>query len=106
MYAIRSYYVPFQHASGRVLRAMNRSGDAETYLRLIADIRSALPDATIRSTFLVGFPGETDEDFEALLDRPVPVERHVITSYSIHYTKLYETSGPREYSDGARYSPA
>ncbi len=60
--------LPFQHASGRVLRAMNRSGDAETYLRLIADIRSALPDATIRSTFLVGFPGETDEDFEALLD--------------------------------------
>ncbi|MFA6506359.1 MAG: 30S ribosomal protein S12 methylthiotransferase RimO, partial [Treponemataceae bacterium] len=60
--------LPFQHASERILRAMNRSGDAQTYLKLIADIRAALPEATIRSTFLVGFPGETEEDFNALLD--------------------------------------
>ena len=60
--------LPFQHASPRILRAMNRRGDAETYLKLIAEIRSALGDATIRSTFLVGFPGETEEDFQALLD--------------------------------------
>jgi len=60
--------LPFQHASPRILRAMNRKGDADTYLRLVSDIRSALPDATLRSTFLVGFPGETEEDFEVLLD--------------------------------------
>lgn len=60
--------LPFQHASGKILRAMNRRGDAETYLALIAHIRAVLPDATLRSTFLVGFPGETDEDFELLLD--------------------------------------
>jgi ribosomal protein S12 methylthiotransferase len=60
--------IPFQHGSARVLRAMNRRGARESYLDLIAAIRSALPDATIRSTFLTGFPGETGEDFEALLD--------------------------------------
>lgn len=60
--------LPFQHASSRVLRAMNRRGDAETYLRLIDSIRTALPDATLRSTFLLGFPGETEEDVAALLD--------------------------------------
>ena len=60
--------LPFQHASARILRAMNRRGDTESYLKLIADIRSTLPGATIRSTFLVGFPGETEEDFAALAD--------------------------------------
>lgn len=58
--------IPFQHASTPVLRAMNRSGDADGYLGLIRDIRAALPDAVIRSTFLVGFPGEGEEDFAAL----------------------------------------
>jgi ribosomal protein S12 methylthiotransferase len=47
---------------------MNRKGDAETYLSLIDSIRSALPEATIRSTFLVGFPGETEGDMDQLLD--------------------------------------
>ncbi len=60
--------LPFQHASRRILSAMNRRGDAETYLRLIGDIRDRLPDAVLRSTFLVGFPGETEEDFAALRD--------------------------------------
>ena len=60
--------LPFQHGSTRILRAMNRRGTAESYLRLIASIRSALPGAAIRSTFLLGFPGETEEDFQALLD--------------------------------------
>lgn len=60
--------LPFQHASKNILRLMNRRGDSETYLELIATIRRELPDATIRSTFLVGFPGETDEDMDILLD--------------------------------------
>ena len=60
--------LPFQHASAPILRAMNRRGDAETYLRLIGRIRDRLPEAVLRSTFLVGFPGETDKDFEALRD--------------------------------------
>jgi len=58
--------LPFQHASGRILRSMNRSGDAGSYLGLLSDIRAALPASVIRSTFLVGFPGEDDDDFAAL----------------------------------------
>jgi ribosomal protein S12 methylthiotransferase len=58
--------LPFQHAAPAVLKAMNRQGDAESYLRLLSDIRGRLPDAVIRSTFLVGFPGESDEDFALL----------------------------------------
>lgn len=60
--------LPFQHGSPRILRAMNRKKSAEDHLSLIETIRAALPDAVIRSTFLVGFPGETDVDMEALLD--------------------------------------
>jgi ribosomal protein S12 methylthiotransferase len=60
--------IPFQHSSEKILRAMNRRGSAQTYLDLIEFIRCRLPDAVIRSTFMTGFPGETSEDFEALLD--------------------------------------
>ena len=60
--------IPFQHASEKILKAMNRRGTAEKYLALLETIRAKLPDAVIRSTFLLGFPGETEEDFAALLD--------------------------------------
>ena len=60
--------LPFQHASPAVLRRMGRRGTAEGYLALLARIRAALPRAVLRSTFLVGFPGETEEDFRVLLD--------------------------------------
>jgi ribosomal protein S12 methylthiotransferase len=60
--------IPLQHASAPVLRAMNRRGDGERYLDLIRNIRAALPGAVIRSTFLVGFPGESEGDFARLLD--------------------------------------
>jgi len=59
--------IPFQHASVRVLRKMGRSGDAESYLELINTIRTKLPDAVIRSTFLVGHPGEGPKEFQELL---------------------------------------
>jgi ribosomal protein S12 methylthiotransferase len=60
--------LPFQHGSETILRAMNRRGNAGTYLDMVEQIRSHLPGAVIRSTFLLGFPGETEEDFQALLD--------------------------------------
>jgi len=60
--------LPFQHASPAVLRRMGRRGTPEGYLALLARIRAALPQAVLRSTFLVGFPGETEEDFRVLLD--------------------------------------
>jgi ribosomal protein S12 methylthiotransferase len=60
--------IPFQHGSSALLRAMRRRGDAPSYLSLIEEIRRVFPDGVIRSTFLTGFPGETEADFLALLD--------------------------------------
>ncbi len=59
--------LPMQHSSAGILEAMGRPGRREGYLKLIDRIRSSLPTAVIRSTFLVGYPGETDRDFEDLL---------------------------------------
>ena len=60
--------IPFQHASARILKLMKRPAAAEDTLARIAAWRAVAPDITIRSTFIVGFPGETDGDFEELLD--------------------------------------
>ena len=60
--------VPFQHASPRVLKAMRRPGNQQKTLERIRAWRAACPDLTLRSTFIVGFPGETEEDFQILLD--------------------------------------
>lgn len=59
--------IPFQHASPGILKAMKRPGNAENTLDQISGWRNICPDLAIRSTFIVGFPGETDEDFELLL---------------------------------------
>ena len=60
--------IPFQHASARILKLMRRPAAAENTLERIAAWRRTVPDITIRSTFIVGFPGETEEDFCELLD--------------------------------------
>ncbi len=60
--------IPFQHASQRVLKAMKRPAASERNLDRIKAWRSVCPDITLRSTFIVGFPGETDDEFEELLD--------------------------------------
>jgi ribosomal protein S12 methylthiotransferase len=60
--------IPFQHASPSVLKAMKRPGQGEKVLERIAGWRAICPDLAIRSTFIVGFPGETEADFELLLD--------------------------------------
>jgi ribosomal protein S12 methylthiotransferase len=60
--------VPFQHASPRVLKAMKRPASAENNLERIRAWRAICPDITIRSTFIAGFPGETEQEFEELLD--------------------------------------
>ena len=59
--------IPFQHASPKILTAMGRRGDADAYLSLLERIRSGLPDAVVRTTFLVGFYGEGDTEFDELL---------------------------------------
>lgn len=69
--------LPVQHASGRVLKAMNRSGDKESLTALMHRIRERVPGIVLRTTLLVGFPGETEEDFEELCEfvRDVKFER-------------------------------
>src|SRR3546814_20108879 len=61
--------IPFQHASPKILKAMKRPAFEDRTLARIKNWREACPDLTIRSTFTVGFPGETEEDFQYLLDR-------------------------------------
>ena len=60
--------IPLQHASGDVLACMGRKGSAETFAALLGRIRRRIPDIALRTTFMAGFPGESEEDFEELLD--------------------------------------
>lgn len=58
--------IPLQHSDKTVLKNMNRVGDGDDYRALISKMRKAIPDLALRTTFMVGFPGETDEQFENL----------------------------------------
>lgn len=60
--------LPIQHASDAILKKMNRRGDAKLLTTLVNKIRTEIPHATLRTTVICGFPGETQEDFDALLD--------------------------------------
>jgi ribosomal protein S12 methylthiotransferase len=60
--------IPFQHASVRILKLMKRPASSENVLARIIKWREICPDLTLRSTFIVGFPGETEEEFQELLD--------------------------------------
>ena len=76
--------VPLQHASPSVLRAMKRPGDVEGMLARIANWRKTCPDLIIRSTFITGFPGESEADFQLLLDflREAQLDRVGCFAYS------------------------
>lgn len=64
---IANYFdIPIQHASNKILHAMNRRGDKDFLDRLITKIRDRIPDAIIRTTLIVGFPGESEQDFQEL----------------------------------------
>ncbi len=66
--AVKYLDMPLQHASRNVLKLMKRGGTRESLERLIARVRDAVPGIAIRTTFITGFPGETDEDFEELIE--------------------------------------
>lgn len=66
--------MPIQHASNRILKLMNRKTTKEDILSKVNMIRNIIPDATLRTSIIVGFPGETDEDFEELVDFVKEVE--------------------------------
>jgi ribosomal protein S12 methylthiotransferase len=76
--------IPFQHASKKILKAMKRPANADNVLERIKAWRAVCPDLTIRSTFIVGFPGETEEDFEELLNflREAQLDRVGCFTYS------------------------
>jgi len=76
--------IPFQHASPRILKLMKRPGNIDKTLERINAWRKVVPDLTIRSTFIVGFPGETDAEFEELLDflREAKLDRVGAFAYS------------------------
>ncbi|HXG91399.1 MAG TPA: 30S ribosomal protein S12 methylthiotransferase RimO [Blastocatellia bacterium] len=76
--------IPLQHASRRVLQRMRRGGARASYERLIERIRNQVPGVAVRTTFIVGFPGEREEDFEELVDfvRAVELDRVGVFTYS------------------------
>jgi ribosomal protein S12 methylthiotransferase len=76
--------IPLQHASRRVLQRMKRGGTRASYERLIERIRERVPGVAVRTTFIVGFPGEREEDFEELVDfvRAVEFDRVGVFTYS------------------------
>jgi ribosomal protein S12 methylthiotransferase len=76
--------IPLQHASRRVLGLMRRGGNREAYERMIDRIRTRVPNVAVRTTFIVGFPGEREEDFDELLDfvRTVEFDRVGVFTYS------------------------
>ena len=90
----KQLHLPFQSGSNEILRRMNRRYTAEHYKSLIADARSKMPDITLSSDIIVGFPGETDEDFEQTLKLVQD------TRFDLLFTFLYS---PRTGTPAASY---
>ena len=90
----RNIHLPVQSGSDRVLRRMNRHYDRAAYLEIIGKLRKAAPDITISTDVIVGFPGETEEDFEDTLDIVRKVE------YDSAFTFIYS---PREGTPAAKF---
>jgi tRNA-2-methylthio-N6-dimethylallyladenosine synthase len=84
-------HLPVQAGSDRVLKAMNRGHTADDYLRLIERIRAARPDIALSGDFIVGFPGESDADFEATL--AVVGEARYASAFSFKYSRRPGTPG-------------
>ncbi|MTI79433.1 MAG: 30S ribosomal protein S12 methylthiotransferase RimO [Firmicutes bacterium] len=76
--------LPLQHASNSILEKMNRKGDVKDIKNLVAQLRAAVPDITLRTSFIVGFPGETEEDFQQLLSfmQEIKFDRVGVFKYS------------------------
>jgi tRNA-2-methylthio-N6-dimethylallyladenosine synthase len=97
-------HLPVQSGSNRILKAMNRSHSAEAYLAILEKMRSARPDIALSGDFIVGFPGETEEDFEATLN--IVDEVRYASAYSFKYSArpgtpaaVMEDQIPREIMD-------
>ncbi|MFN2474113.1 MAG: tRNA (N6-isopentenyl adenosine(37)-C2)-methylthiotransferase MiaB [Sphingomicrobium sp.] len=94
-------HLPVQSGSDRVLKAMNRSHSAASYLRTIGKVRAARPDIAISGDFIVGFPGETEQDFQATL--AIVDEVRYASAYSFKYSPRPGT--PAAVMEGAVAQP-
>jgi len=90
----RNIHLPVQSGSDRILKRMNRHYDRASYLATVDKLRAAAPDITISTDIIVGFPGETEEDFEETLDIVRKVE------YDSAFTFIYS---PREGTPAAKF---
>jgi ribosomal protein S12 methylthiotransferase len=92
--------IPLQHASASVLKRMKRGGGADVFLRSIAKMRRTIPDLTLRTSFIVGFPGETEKEFEELCDfvREAQFDWMGAFAYS-------DQDGAAAYAQGKKLSP-
>jgi tRNA-2-methylthio-N6-dimethylallyladenosine synthase len=93
-------HLPVQAGSDRILKRMNRSHTADSYLRLIERIRAARPDIVMSGDFIVGFPEETEEDFQATLDLVEQVK------YGYAYSFKYSTRPGTPAAERAQVDPA
>jgi tRNA-2-methylthio-N6-dimethylallyladenosine synthase len=101
-------HLPVQSGSNRILKAMNRSHTAESYLRTLEKMRAVRPDIALSGDFIVGFPGETEEDFEATLQ--IVDDVRYASAYSFKYSArpgtpaaVMEDQVPREVMNGRLY---
>jgi tRNA-2-methylthio-N6-dimethylallyladenosine synthase len=78
-------HMPMQSGSDRVLRAMRRSYRSDRYLGILADVRTAMPDAAITTDIIIGFPGETEQDFQQTLD--VVRAARFVSAFTFQYSK-------------------
>ena len=88
------FHIPMQSGSSEVLKAMNRRYDRETYAGIVAKVREMVPDVTITSDFIAGFPGETEEQFQQTLS--------AIDEFGLDYSNLASYS-PREKTVAAKW---
>ncbi len=88
------FHIPMQSGSSEVLKAMNRRYDRETYAKIVAKVRDMVPDVTITSDFIAGFPGETEEQFQQTLS--------AIDEFELDYSNLAAYS-PREKTVAAKW---
>ncbi|MBQ8371055.1 MAG: tRNA (N6-isopentenyl adenosine(37)-C2)-methylthiotransferase MiaB [Clostridia bacterium] len=78
---VKHFHLPVQSGSDRILHEMNRKYTAEAYLEKIAKLKAAVPDVSITSDIIVGFPGETEDDFEATLEMMRAVQYDMVFSF-------------------------
>ncbi len=87
------FHLPLQSGSDAILKAMNRTYNMERYLSIVEKLRSAVPDIAITSDIIVGFPGETDEDFEATMAALEKIRFDMV--YSFNYSKREGTKAAK-----------